>query len=130
MVRLFCYILRKAIPLKMLENAFYFTKIFLIVIMIIFLFLVLKFYDLKRKLKMVKLTSCNGLYKMINYVFRESQKQASGGVLEEKVFWKYATNKVINKVILHGFSPVNLLHISRTPFSKNTPVWLLLEKLR
>ena len=26
-----------------------------------------------------------------------------------------------------GCSPVNLLHISRTPFSKNTPGWLLLS---
>ena len=29
--------------------------------------------------------------------------------------------------LLHGFSPVNLLHIFRTPFSKNTFGWLLLK---
>ena len=27
----------------------------------------------------------------------------------------------------HGYSPVNLLHISRTPFPKNTSGWLLLR---
>ena len=30
-----------------------------------------------------------------------------------------------NKVALHGCSPVNLLHIFRTPFSKNTATRLL-----
>ena len=31
-----------------------------------------------------------------------------------------------NKVALHGCSPVNLLHIFRTPFPRNTSRWLLL----
>ena len=31
-----------------------------------------------------------------------------------------------NKVALHGCTPVNLLHIIRTPFTKNTYGWLLL----
>ena len=32
-----------------------------------------------------------------------------------------------NDMIRHGCSPVNLLQIFRTPFSKNTPGWLLLK---
>ena len=33
----------------------------------------------------------------------------------------------IEITLWHGCSPVNLLHIFRTPFSKNTPGWLLLN---
>ena len=33
----------------------------------------------------------------------------------------------IEIAIRHGFSPVNLLHIFRTPFYKNTSGWLLLK---
>ena len=29
--------------------------------------------------------------------------------------------------VRHGCSPVNLLHIFRTPFPKSTPEWLLLK---
>ena len=46
-----------------------------------------------------------------------------------KVFWKYAANLPKNthaEVVLHGCSPVNLLHIFRTPFPRNTSGWLLL----
>ena len=32
----------------------------------------------------------------------------------------------IEITLRHGCSPVNLLHIPRTPFPKNTPGWLLL----
>ena len=32
-----------------------------------------------------------------------------------------------NEVTLHGCSLVNLLHISRKPFLKNTSEWLLLD---
>ena len=32
----------------------------------------------------------------------------------------------LNKVAKHGYSPVNLLHIFRTPFPKNTSDGLLL----
>ena len=32
--------------------------------------------------------------------------------------------------LCHGCSPVNLLHILRTPFTKNTFGWLLLYKFR
>ena len=58
----------------------------------------------------------------------------------EKVFWKYAANlqknthaKALNLqsnfieiALRHGCSPVNLLHIFRTLFPKNTSGWLLL----
>ena len=33
----------------------------------------------------------------------------------------------LNKVVLHGCSPVNLLHNFRIPFPKNTSGWLLLN---
>ena len=38
-------------------------------------------------------------------------------------------NKVAKQITLrYGCSPVNLLHIFRTPFTKNTSGWLLLKK--
>ena len=37
-------------------------------------------------------------------------------------------NKVIEITFRHGCSPVNLLHIFRTPFSRNTSGWMLLLK--
>ena len=33
----------------------------------------------------------------------------------------------IKTALRHGCSPINLLHIFRTPFPKNTPGWLLLN---
>ena len=37
----------------------------------------------------------------------------------------------LNKVALqHGCSPVNLLHIFRTPFTQSTSGWLLLQCIR
>ena len=36
-------------------------------------------------------------------------------------------NKFIEITLRHGCSPVNLLHIFRTPFIKNTFGWLLLH---
>ena len=35
--------------------------------------------------------------------------------------------KTLNTTLLHGSSPVNLLHIFRTPFLRNTSGWLLLK---
>ena len=57
---------------------------------------------------------------------------------QEKVFWKYAANLLENThaevrfhfieiSLRHGCSPVNLLHIFRTTFTKNTSWWLLLN---
>ena len=37
-------------------------------------------------------------------------------------------NNFIKITLRHGCSPVNLLHIFRTPFPKNTPGWLFLKK--
>ena len=59
------------------------------------------------------------------------QKQPPRGVLEKKVFRKYAANlqelqsKFIETALRHGCCPVNLLHIFRTPFPGNTSGWLL-----
>ena len=38
-------------------------------------------------------------------------------------------SNLIEITIRHGFSPVNLLHIFRTPLSENTSGWLLLNEL-
>ena len=48
------------------------------------------------------------------------------------MFWKYAVNLQENihakvNTLRHGCSPVNLLHIFRTPFTNNTSGWLLLS---
>ena len=61
------------------------------------------------------------------------------------MFWKYAPNLLeknpcrsvisiklqsifIKTTLRYGFSPVNLLHVFRTPFRKNTSWWMLLEQ--
>ena len=36
--------------------------------------------------------------------------------------------KFIEIALRHGYSPVTLLHIFRTPFPKNTSGWLLIKK--
>ena len=38
-------------------------------------------------------------------------------------------SNLIEITLRHGFSPVNLLHIFRTPLSENTSGWLLLNEL-
>ena len=43
-------------------------------------------------------------------------------IYEKKLFCNF-----IEITLWHRCSPVNLLHIFRTPFSKNTSGWLLLE---
>ena len=67
-----------------------------------------------------------------------NQKVPSGGVLGKRYFEnmqqiyrripmpKYDFNKVANRP-RHGCSPVNLLHVFRTPFPKNTSEGLLLK---
>ena len=58
---------------------------------------------------------------------------------QEKVFWKYAANlqenahtevqsNFIEITLRHRCSVVNLQHIFRTPFPKNTSGWMLLER--
>ena len=65
------------------------------------------------------------------------QKQPSRGVLKkrcseniEKIYRRTPMPKCnfnkIAKQLQHSCSPVNLLHICRTPFSRNTSGWLLL----
>ena len=66
------------------------------------------------------------------------QKQPSGGVLRKRCsenihqIYRRTTmpkcdfNKVAEITSQHGCSPVNLLHIVRIPFHKNTSGWLLL----
>ena len=67
------------------------------------------------------------------------QKQPSRGILRkrcsENILQMYRKKPMpkcevlcnfIEITIRHGYSPVNLLHIFRTPFLKNTSGWLLL----
>ena len=49
-----------------------------------------------------------------------------GGHPCQSVFSIKLLCKFIEITLRHGFSPINLLHISRTPFLKNTSGWLLL----
>ena len=80
--------------------------------------------------KMTKLSSFEELLKKDGSV---SQKQPSRGVLRKRcsentrqIYWRKPMLKCdFNKVALHGCSPVNLLHIFRTPFPKNTSGQLL-----
>ena len=44
-------------------------------------------------------------------------------VISVKLFYNF-----IEIILRHGRSPVNLLHIFRTPFPKNTSGWLLLTR--
>ena len=81
------------------------------------------------------------------YVFlmKSKQKQPSRGVLRKRcsgnlqqIYWRTPMSKCdFNKVasnfieiiLRHRYSPVDLLHIFRTPFPKNTSGGLLLSKL-
>ena len=66
---------------------------------------------------------------MFNYVMSHValfQKQSS----RAEVFFEYQENfrfSFIEILLLHGCSPVSLLHICRTLFSKNSPGELLLS---
>ena len=40
------------------------------------------------------------------------------------------SSNFIEIIFRHGCSPVNLLHIFRTPFPRNTSMWLLLIRLK
>ena len=43
--------------------------------------------------------------------------------------WKKCSSKFIEITLQHECSPVNLLHIFRTHFPKNTSEWLLLSNI-
>ena len=52
--------------------------------------------------------------------------QNFSGILSKRCSENMQSN-FIEITVRHGCSPVNLLHIFRTPFSKNTSGWLLLN---
>ena len=66
------------------------------------------------------------------------QKQPSRGVLKKRcsenmqpIYRRTPMPKYdFNNHISHGCSPVNLPHIFRTPFPKNTSGWVLLKLLK
>ena len=67
------------------------------------------------------------------YVKRMLQKQSSRGVLRKKclenmlqIYRRTISKQIFWITLWHRFSPVNLLHIFRTPFPKNTSGRLLL----
>ena len=78
----------------------------------------------------------------IGNIINVSQKQSSRGVSRQRCFenmqqiyrrtlmlkcdFKKLQSDFIEITLQHECSPVNLLHIFRTPFSKNTTWWLLL----
>ena len=78
------------------------------------------------------------LYLKLVYLL-QLQKQPSIGVLIkrcskniQKIYWRTSTpkfdiNSFIETTLRHGCSPVNLLHIIRAPFPKNTFGQLLLQ---
>ena len=55
------------------------------------------------------------------------QKQPSRGVPSKRCSENMQQSNFIEITLPHGCSPVNLLHIFRTPFTKNTSGWLLLS---
>ena len=59
-----------------------------------------------------------GLLKICNKLAGEHQRQSAISIKLQSNFTEIA--------LLHGCSPVNLLHIFRTSFPKNTSGWLLL----
>ena len=61
---------------------------------------------------------------------------ATGGVLQKRVFLKLSQNSLATLwqeeteiTLRHGCSPVNMPHISRTPFPKNTSGGMLLMRV-
>ena len=69
---------------------------------------------------MLKLTSESLIYFEVRVIY--IQKQPPRGVLKKRC----SENMQKILALRHGCSPVNLLHIFRTPFPRNTSGWLLL----
>ena len=93
----------------------------------------------------VKVKSPKNLKNYFAQYEKETQRKAEAATQRcflEKVFWKYTANlqenthaevrkllcNFIEITLCHGCSPVNLLHIFRSPFLKEHLRWLLLEK--
>ena len=92
---------------------------------------------------LVQLNAVNNTINILQIILFEGQKQPCRGFLRKRclkicrkftgehpcqsaISIKLQTN-FIEITLRHGCSSVNLLHIFRTPFPKNTSEWLLLE---
>ena len=75
----------------------------------------------------LKRIGSNWRYMTTNFKSSSSEVFLVNGVL--KTCSKLLCN-FIEITLGHGSSPVNVLHIFRTPFTKNTSGWLLLEIIR
>ena len=64
-----------------------------------------------------------GVLKMYRRTYKFIGEHPCRGVISIKLLCNF-----IEIAVRHGCSPVNLKHILRTPFPKNTPGWLLLER--
>ena len=60
------------------------------------------------------------------YTYRSSRLEGFLGKGVLKICSKFTGEHQCQSAIWHGCSPVNLLHISRRPFSRSTSGWLLL----
>ena len=59
--------------------------------------------------------------------FRKAVLKICSKFTEENPCRSVISITLLENTFRHGCSPVNLLHISRTPFTKNTSGWLLLH---
>ena len=84
--------------------------------------------------------SKNGFLWVLYYLHPAKSRSSPPEVFLKKVFWKYTVNLQENThaevwfqkscfqiTFRHGCSPVNLLHIFRTSFPKNTSGWPLMK---
>ena len=69
--------------------------------------------------------SCSEMF-LVKGVLKINSK-FTGDHLCRSVIWIKLLCNFIEISLRHGFSPVNLLHIFSTPFTKNTSGWLFLE---
>ena len=69
------------------------------------------------------------MHELSNASLEGYAEQPSRGVLR-KIYSENIQSNFIELTLQHGRSPVNLLHIFRTPFPKNTSGGLLLTRVR
>ena len=67
--------------------------------------------------------------KIIFWYYRSSRPEVLFGKVVLKICSKYTGKHPCRSALRHGCSPVNLKHIFRTPFPRNTSRWLLLTLL-